>query len=159
MAKKYAAIGTQWWISDGGSPEAFFKVANCGDIGGPKVKVDTIDTTTQDTEEDEGGYKEFISSLKDGQELTVVVFLDPNDSTLNEAPTVAGVNAGGLKYLAESREKRNMNLVYPVSPKVRVRFKGIVTGFEYDSKVTGALMANATVKVSGKPTMEAGDHQ
>jgi hypothetical protein len=153
-AVKYAAIGMQLWISDGGaSPETYFKVASVADIVGPKAKADTIDSTTHDTTD---GYRDFIASLKDGQEVTFPVWLDPNEATHNETATVVGTNAGGLKYLFEQRVKRNMKLVMPVSPVARVRFTALVTGYEFDFKVAGGIMANIVLKVNKEPVLEAG---
>lgn len=152
-AVKYAAIGTELWIGDGASPETFFKYASIGDIMGPKMKADTIDVTTHDST---GGYKEYIPSLKDAQEITFPIKLDPNLSDHNETATVAGVNAGGLKYLFEARVRRNMSLVYPTSPTARFDLSGQVIGYEPDAKVTGDLAGNIVVKVSGKPTLRSG---
>lgn len=150
----YAAIGTQLWVGDGNaSPETFFQMARLKDVAGPKMKADTIDVTTHDTSD---GYKEFISSLKDGQEVTFSIVMDPNLATHNETATSVGVTPGGFKYLFEARVRRNMRLVMPTSPTTRFRFVGVVTGFEADLKVLDAIMAAVTIKVSGKPTLEAG---
>lgn len=149
----YAAIGSLLWVGDGSSPETFFKVAKVQDIAGPKVKTDTIDVTTHDTDD---GYKEFIASLKDGQEVTFPCVFDPNEASQNESATIPGTQAGGLKYLLEQRVKRNMRLVMPTSPSTRFAFVGLVVGFEADMKVSGALMAAVTIKVSKKPLLEQG---
>lgn len=153
MAKKYAAIGSELWIGDAGSPEQFFKVASVGDISGPKKKRDTIESTTHDTDTEDGGYKDYITSLKDGQDTTFPIWLDPNEASHNSTPTQAGVTSGGLDYLFEVGDTRNMFLAYPVSPAARVQFKGIVTGLELDAKVGGGLMGNTTVKVTGKTSL------
>jgi len=156
MSKAYAAIGTQLWIGDGGSPEMFFRVARIGDVAGPKSKVDTIDVTTHESALQAAPYKEYIASLMDGQEVTFPLVWDPGDDTHSETATSVGTNAGGLKYLMEQRAIRNMRLAYPTSPATRTRFVGFVTGYEPDLKVTGHMAANVTIKVTGKPTLEAG---
>jgi hypothetical protein len=152
-AVKQAAIGTALWIGDAGSPETFFLVSSAKDFAGPKMKADTIDVTTQDSA---SGYKEFISSLKDGQEVTFPIEFDPNFVGHNEAATIAGTQAGGLKYLFEQRAKRNMAMVYPTSPFTKMSFVGVVVGFEPDNKVMGSMLGNITIKVSGKPTLGLG---
>lgn len=149
----YAAIGTQLWVGDGNSIETFFQVARIQDVTGPKMKRDTIDVTTHDSS---SGYKDFIGSLKDGQEVSFPFILDPNYAGHNETATSIGVSSGGLKYLFETNVKRNMRLAMPSSPTTRVRFVGQVTGFDQDLKVTGAIMGTCTIKVSGKPTLEVG---
>lgn len=152
----YAAIGTQLWVGDGGTLELFFQVAHIQDVSGPKMKRDTIDVTTHDSQVNAGGYKEFIGSLKDGQEVTFPLVFDPNSANHNETATVVGTTAGGLKYLFETNVKRNMRIQLPTSPTTRLRFVGQVTEFDTDLKVAGAVMANCTIKVSGKPTLEVG---
>ena len=152
-AKKYPAIGTKLWIGDAGSPETFFSVASCGDFTGPKKKRDLLDATTHDTDTTDGGYKEFITSLKDGQETTFPIWLDPNEATHNNTPAAVGSHCGGLDYLFETGARRNMYLAYPVSPAAMVQFAGIVTGLELDAKVAGGLMGNVTVKVTGRTTL------
>ncbi len=151
-----AAIGMQLWVGDDGSPETMFRVGRIGDVSGPNRQTDTFETTTHDTEELEDGYKEFESSLKDGGEFTFPIMFDPNSDHHNEAPTVVGTNAGGLMYLQDARAKRNMRFVMPGSPTNRFAFKGLITKVGGDFKVAGAKMCNVTIKISGKPTLEAG---
>jgi hypothetical protein len=159
MASPFAALGTQLWIGDAGSPETFFRVGRVQDITGPKDKTDIIDVTTHDASPLNGGdgYKEFICSLQEGQQVTFPMTLDPNAVEANEAATIVGTQAGGLKYLKNQRAVRNMRLAMPmVSPVCRVRMKGLIVGFEHSFKVTGAIEAMVTIQVSGKPTLEAG---
>ncbi len=152
---KRAALGVALWIGDAGSPETFFKVGSIKDVAGPKIKKTTIDVTTHDSL---SGYNEFIASLKDGQEVTFPIELDPTSNQHDETPTVIGQNAGGLKYLLEDVNiPRNMKLVIPSSPLTRFSFAGLVTGYEPDLKVLGSIMANITIKVSGKPGLAVGD--
>lgn len=154
LTKKTAALGVQLWIGDGGSAEQMFQYGGLKDVAGPKVKKTTIDVTTHDST---GGYNEFIASLKDGQEVTFPIELDPTSNQHDETPTVVGVNAGGLKYLLEEvNNPRNMKLVLPTSPTTKISFGGLVTGYEPDLKVLGSIMANITIKVSGKPTLAVG---
>lgn len=151
-----AAIGMQLWIGDDGSPETFFRYGRVGDVSGPNRTTDTFETTTHDTEELEDGYKEFEASLKDGGEFTFPIMFDPISDHHNDAATEVGVTGGGLMYLQDSRAKRNMRFVLPSSPKTRFAFKGLVTNIAGDFKVTGPMMANVTLKVSGKPVLEVG---
>jgi len=156
----YAALGTQLWISDGGSPETFFRVARVGDLTGPQSKAETIDGTTHESALQDAPYREFVSSLLDGGEVTFPIMLDPAELSQAEAPTIVGTQAGGLKYLLEKGYRRNHRIVFPfTSPVARIRYVGLVTGFVPDMKVVGMLMSSITIKVSGKPTLEAGTAQ
>jgi len=158
MSKLYAALGIQLWVGDDNSIETFFKVARVGDVSGPQEKVDTIDATThQSAENPDGPYREFILSLIDAGTATFPIMLDPAEESQNEAPTIVGVQAGGLRYLMKNRLRRNMRMVFPfTSPEARVRMFGGVTGMNFDGKVAGMLMYTVTLKLSGPATLEAG---
>lgn len=156
----YAALGTQLWISDGGSPETFFRVARVGDMTGPQSKAETIDGTTHESALQDAPYREFVTSLLDGGDVAFPIMLDPAEVSQVESATIVGTRAGGLKYLLEQRQRRNHRIVFPfTSPVARIRYVGLVTGFVPDMKVTGMFMANITIKVSGKPTLEIGTAQ
>ena len=73
MATAWAAMNTYLSVLDTSvSPQVYVRIAKCDSISGPKIKRDTIDVTTHDNTDD---YKEYIGSLKDGQEVTVgIVF-------------------------------------------------------------------------------------
>lgn len=151
-----AAIGMQLWVGDGESPETFLRIGRIGDVSGPNRQTDTFETTTHDTEELEDGYKEFEASLKDGGQFTFPIMFDPLSEHHNDSATVPGTEPGGLMYLQDSREKRNMRFALPTSPATRFAFKALVTGIDGDFKVGGAMGANVTLKVSGKPTLQLG---
>ena len=153
MATKWAAQNTFLYVGDGGSPEQFFKVAHLQDITLPKLKADNIDVSTQDETDH---YYDYLATMLDSGEATFPMVFDPTEGTHNETPTVAGVTAGGLKFLFDTRAKRNMRFQFPTSPMTRFRFVAQVTGLAGDAKIKGALMMSVTLKVSGKTTMEAG---
>ena len=155
MANKYAAINTFLYVGDGGDPsETFFKVAALQDIQLPKLKADTVDVTTQDETD---FYHDYLSTLLDSGECTFPIVMDPLEATHNESATSVGVSPGGLKYLFDQRAKRNMRLEFSyTSPVTRMKFIAQVTGYSGEAKVQGALMANVTLKVSKKVTLEQG---
>jgi hypothetical protein len=158
-ATPFAALGTQIWIGDGGSPENFWKVARVQDISGPDNKTDTIDVTTHDDAILAGGdnFKQFIASLQDGQTITFPIVFDPNEVSHAMAPTVPGTTCGGLAYLQQTRARRNGRMAFPmVSPAARLRMQMLVIGYKYDAKMMGALSNSITIKVSGAPILEAG---
>jgi hypothetical protein len=153
MSTKWQAQNTYLFIGDEGSPEQFFKVVFLQDINLPKRKADLIDVSTQDETDH---YYDYLATMLDSGEATFQMVWDPTDPTHNNTATVAGVNAGGLEYLFNSRAKRNMRFAMPTNPATRLRFVASVTGLVPDAKVKGALMQNVTLKVSGKATLEAG---
>ena len=152
-ATKWQAQGTILYIGDAGSPEQFFAVDHQQDFTLPQLKADQLDVTCQD---ESTHYYDWLSTLIDGGEISFPIVFDPTCITHNETATVAGTNAGGLKYLIENRLKRNMRIQLPTTPGTRFRFLGTVSGFAGDAKVKGSLMTTVKVKVSGKPTLETG---
>ena len=80
---EYAGIGTLIKRGDGASPEVFTTIAQVGDIDGPKLKAGTYDVTTHDNTL--AGYKDFITGLKDGQEIKCKLFFDATAATHKDA--------------------------------------------------------------------------
>lgn len=152
-ATKWQAQGTKLYIGDAGSPEQYFAVDHIQDFTLPQSKADQLDVTCQD---ETTHYYDWLSTLIDGGEISFPIVFDPTCITHNETATVAGTNAGGLKYLLENRLKRNMRIELPTTPTTRFRLVGTVSFFGGDAKVKGALMENVKIKVSGKPILETG---
>lgn len=153
MSVKWAAKGTKLFIGDAGSPEDYFAVKQQQDFTLPQVKAAQLDVTCQD---DATPYLDFISTTLESGEIAFPVVFDPTDITHNETATVAGTNAGGLKYLIEQRVTRNMRIELPTTPVTRFRFTGNVSGFAGDAKVKGALMETVKIMIRGKATLEVG---
>ncbi|TAK97784.1 MAG: hypothetical protein EPO08_20685 [Rhodospirillaceae bacterium] len=151
---KYASQNTFLYIGDGGGSEMFFKVLGLEDITLPQTKATLLDVTTQDETDH---YMDYLSTLLDNGEATFPVVLDPNEVTQNEASTIVGTRAGGLKYLMDQRVRRNMRIEFGyTSPVTRMRFVGIVTEFSGSAPVKGALRAQVRIKAVGKNTLEVG---
>lgn len=148
MATAWAAINTYLSVYDTSvSPAVWTRVVKCDDIGGPKLKRDTIDVTTHDNIDD---YKEFIGSLKDGQDVTVAVVFDPTDPSHN---------TNGYASMAQAFEDgivRQWKIVYPTSPSTKWTLSGFVVAFEPGAKTKDALRMTLMIKVTGKPTLAFG---
>jgi predicted secreted protein len=138
MATPRAAIGTHLQKGDGASPEVFTTVATVGNITGPGLKGDAIDVTNHDNT---AMYKQFIVGLKEGGDVKFVLYFDPTEVTHT-----------GLISTFESRTVTNWKLTLPVSPSQGWTFEGVITAFDNKYDVNGALMADVTIKVSGKPS-------
>lgn len=137
---KYHAFGALLKKGDGASPEVFTTIAQCGDLTGPDQKVDTIDTTTHDNADK---YKTFIGGLKEGGDIKVPIFFDPTNSTHQ-----------GLLTTIDAAVTVNFQIALPmVSPAYKWSFAGLITQLGHTYKVNGAIMADLTIKVSGKPTL------
>ena len=139
-----AALGTLLKTGNGASPEVFTTVSQVGNITGPGVKADTIDVSNHNQA---NAYKQFIAGLKEGGDVKFVLFFDPSDVTQNQT------GAQGLLLLLENRVVTNFQLALPTSPAVKWSFAGLVVDFANKYDVNGALMADVTIKVSGKPAL------
>lgn len=138
-----AGIGTLLKVSDNASPPVFSTVANVSSISGPNISAETYDVTSHDST---NNYREFISGLKDGGEVSFDIFFNPDEATHYEG-------AGGLLQFLEDREVKNWRIDFPTSPVKRWSFAGVVTAFENEAPTDGPLTASITIKVSGKPTL------
>jgi predicted secreted protein len=136
---KYAAFGTLLKAGNGASPEVFTAIAQGQDITGPAQKADTIDVTTHD---DTSPYKAFIAGLVEGGDVKMPIVFDP-----------ALASHTGLITNFEARVPTNYQLVLPTSPSVKWSFAGLITDLSHTYKMKDAIMADLTIKVSGRPVL------
>lgn len=108
-------------------------------ISGVEVSADTIDVTTLDSAD---GYREFISGLIDGGEVSAEGYL--SDLGTNEA-TLTGLIGG---------EAQSCDITFANGAKWA--FDAIVTGFSTSADLEDPLSFSITLKVTGKPTLTAG---
>ncbi len=108
-------------------------MAKITNIGGPSATRDTIDVTSFDSE---GGYREFITGLRDGGTLTLDMIF-----------TKTGYTA--IKGDFENDAAVTYTLELPDTANTVITFDGLVTDFPvsipFDDKVTFSV----TVKVTG----------
>lgn len=109
-------------------------------IGGIKLTADTMDMTTLDSD---GQYREFAGGFKDGGEVPVSGFFEPGDT--------AGQNA--LYTAFESGVATAFSIVFPAAMGASWLFNGVVTGYGTDADMEDFVTFDATIKVSGKPTL------
>lgn len=140
MTNAVSGYGTLLQIDDGAGN--YTTVAEVKDITGPGYEADTIEATNHSSS---GAWREWLSGLLDGGEVTFDVNYLPGNATHDES-------ASGLFGLLLNRTRRNFRLVWPVTPTERVTFLGIVTGFEPSAPVDDVLTASVTVKVTGSPS-------
>lgn len=127
-----AAKGTSFKIGT-------ISVGELSSIGGVSVSAETIDTTTLDNTD---GYRTFIAGFKDGGEVSLSGFLKYND---------AGQKA--IYTAFESGTVQSCSIVFPTAISASWTFNGVVTAFETGAELEDAVSFDATVKVSGKPTL------
>ncbi len=118
-------------------------IAGLTEIGGLELSADTIDVTTLDSD---GGYKEFIGGFKDAGEVSLSGFFDPE----------TGNGQTELHSAFESGEAKAFIIEFPASLGAKWAFDGVVTGFKTSTGVEDPIKFEATIKVSGAPTLTIG---
>lgn len=131
---KYAAFGTQ--LKRGATVLAGVK-----SIAGPGIKLDTVDVTAHDST---GGWEEVVGTILRSGEITVELAWDPAGATHKNA-------AAGFLADIISRTAQTWSLVYPGA--VTWTFSAFATGLSPTAAVDGALVATATLKITGQPTL------
>ncbi len=139
MAKK-SAFGSKVAIQANQSG-SYTDIANIKDITGPEITRETIDVTGHNSPD---GYSEFLSGIGDGGELSFEMEFDPGLAAHDDLIDYA--SDGGL---------HNFYLKAPgwvsTSGGGYWAFAGLFTSVGQSFPVKGAIMANVTIKVSGKP--------
>lgn len=113
-------------------------------IEGLSIKANTIDTTALDTT---GGYKTFINGFKEVDDVSISGFFDYS------------AHSGILTDL-QAGTKDNYTIQFPTSPGgvtgASWTFDAIITNFKTGAAVDSTISFDATLKVSGQPTLVAG---
>ena len=135
-----AAFGTLLKKETAPGSGTYTTIAQIGhDITGPGQKSDTIDTTTHNQL---SPYKSFIAGLREGGDVKFPLYFDPNDATHSDL--VATFEAG---------VPVNWQLAPPFVPAVAWSFAAIVLDIGHHYKIKDAVMADITLKVSGRPVL------
>lgn len=146
MAETEAKIGygTLLQFGDGASPEVWTTLAEVVDIAGPGMETAIVNAGHMESPE---ATMEYIAGMIQPGEVTVQCAHLPNNAT-------QGASSGVLK-LWKDRTKRNWQIVWPVSPAKKWRFKAIVRGFEPDTPLEDKMGLTVTLQVSGLPNFAA----
>lgn len=114
-------------------------IAELTSIGGLKLSADTIDITSLDST---GGYRQFIGGFKDGGEIALKGWFNPGDLGQNAVYT-AFINGTTDSY----------TILFPSALGASWVFSGVITAFETSADLQDAVTFDATIKVSGQPTL------
>lgn len=124
---------------DGTAGGIFTAVAGVRSISGPGLARDTIDATDMDSTE---RWREFVSGLKDGGEVTLEVEFDPDGTDVTN--WLADINDDDAGYY---------KIVFPDTTEWG--FAGFMTAFEPDDPHDDLMTASVTYKLTGKPAFVA----
>ena len=133
MAAK--AQGTKLKI--GTSPQ--YEIGELTSIGGLSLSAETIDVTTLGSTD---GYREFIQGFRDAGEVSISGFFKPGE-TNGQASLLVNLQDGSID--AYSIEFANLSYKWT--------FNAIVTAYSTSASNDDAVTFEATLKVTGKPTL------
>lgn len=128
-----ASVGTKLFIGAN-------SIAELSSISGLDLKADTIDVTTLDNT---NGFRSFITGFKDGGEVSVSGFFNPND-TNGQATLVSLFQAGTTN---------SFTINFPSSMGAQWNFTGLVTGITTSVELEDTVKFECKIKVSGQPSL------
>ena len=137
---KYGAYGTKLYR---GTSAAGTLIAQVSSISGPGLSLDTEDVTSHDST---GAWEEVVGTILRSGEVSLDLVYDPANATHKYA-------SGGLLHDLVSRAAVAYTLEFPDTAGTEWAFNALVTGFEPDAPVDGALTATAKMKITGQPTL------
>lgn len=120
-------------------------VANLTSIDGLDIKGNTIESTTLDTAD---GFKTFVSGLKEVNDVSISGYFDYT----SHSDILTDLQAG---------TSNNYTIQFPKTATQTTNgdswtFDAIVTGFKTKAGMDSLISFDATLKVSGSPTLVAG---
>jgi predicted secreted protein len=115
------------------------EIAELTSIGGLELSADTIETTTLSSD----GWRTFIQGLKDAGEVSISGYFDPAQHE-------------GLYTDFESGTVGSYTIEFPAALGAKWAFSAIVTSYSTGAEVEDLVSFEATLKVSGKPTLTIG---
>ena len=137
--------GNLFQIRDG-SPLVWTTVAEVTNITPPAIARDAIDATHTESPD---GWREFVPGLKDGGQVSIDLnFVPDSNSTDLLLGTFDNSALLACRILFNDGDQDSS----PITASVW-SFSAICTGFAPEAPVDGKQAANATFKISGKPTL------
>lgn len=116
----------------------YVQVAQLRDVTGPSMKKDRVDVTTKDST---ARWREFLSTLRNGGDVTFEIEYDP-----------AAATHATLIDDFESDTTTQYQIAFGDAGTTAASFVGTVTGFEPTGPMEGALTANVTISITGAVT-------
>lgn len=139
MAKS-RSVGTKLLIAPK-TGNADVAVGGLKSISGIDVNADEVEVTDMGNTD---GYREYLPGFKDGGEVPVSGYMDGEDG-----------GQGRMYELLESGDVVDCKIQFPAKIGKTWSFKAGVTKFTTAAEVDDAITFEATLKVSGKPTLAA----
>lgn len=139
-----AAIGhgVRLQRNPGASPAAVEDIGEILEINGPTFSRDAVEAThTQSPNR----FREFISGLSDGGEISATIALDPDASQ--------GSRHRELINDYKNRAAVTYRMVFPDN-STYFQFDGLITNLEHATPIDDRMTMALTIKISGEPEMD-----
>jgi len=137
---KAASFGSQLQYDTGGA--VFVAIPSLVSVSGPSLGMETVDVTTHDST---GGWREHLTTVKDGGTVTAVFLYDPDDT--HHAAMQTNFAAGTETTFKE---------VLTTANSAEIDYNGFVTGYEVEpGAIDGRLELTMTIQVTGAVTITA----
>lgn len=125
----------------GNSPEAAEDIGEILEISGPSFARDAVETTHSQSP---GGYREFISGLRDGGEISATIALVPSGTDGDPHKEIFDdyKNASRVTY----------RMLFPDAVTYFL-FDGLVTSLDHATPIDDRMTLAVTIKISGEPEL------
>ena len=130
---------------DDASPETFTTIGEVKEVGGPNFKRDTVDATHSQSD---SRFREFLSGLRDGGEVTCTVALVPSADT-----------AAAYKKLYDDFKSDvyvDYRITFPNTAKTYWLFGAFLTDMPNAMPMDGEMTMALTFKITGVPILADG---
>ena len=138
------AYGSTFKLGDGETVESFTAVAEVMDITGPNLTRDSIQVTSQDSDD---GQREYIPGWRDGDSVTINANWLPSDATQD--------GSTGLLSHYEDDVNHNYQIVTPTAVGKTISFAGHITGMPIALPMAEQGKLDVTIKISGAVSIAA----
>lgn len=138
MTSAVIGIGTLLQVGDGAGTEVFTTIPEVKSISGPEITRDTIDVTHMNSP---NNFREFVTTLKDGGEVSFEMNYIGNDTTQN-----------GIRVDLKAGTLRNFKMVMNNVASTTFDFAAVVTEFGLSTELEEIVTASVTLKISGDIT-------
>jgi predicted secreted protein len=115
------------------------------EVGGPNMTRDTVDATHSQSD---NRFREFLSALRDGGEVTVTVALVPGAGNTDDHKKLYDdfKNDEAVRY----------QINWPNTAKTYFRFDAFLTALPHSMPMADEMTQELTFKVTGEPTLADG---
>lgn len=152
MQNPIAGVGTKFRKWDG---LAWTDIAQITGIEGPGMTKETIDVTALDST---GGYRKFISSFRDGGDVSLTMNYTRDGYDAMKAAYEADCDFDYEIVLPDgNRDNPICTTSLDTAKNTTFQFKGIVTELPISVSTDSQVTMNVTVKVSGKVIVNDGE--